>query len=173
MQSYLTETTRKTGAVRALSREEFERVRRYAAQYMPEMEPIFCLASLTGMSARELSRLAWKDVDQAAGFIKVAGRQVPILPAAEQVLERLPPFGVYVFSSRSGSSLEASEIKSAWSRATRLLGESLSFESLSCTFAVWAHACDIPEALIERWTGQDYLTLSFSSGESSMAFLGL
>lgn len=124
-------------SVRFLSAEELGRV--FAAIRDPEF-PNFCLVSAyTGLRSGEIIRLAWRDIDNPEGFLRISAAQknktesrIPLNSATREILDRarkrrgIKPFR-YCNINRIGA---------LFKRAVRSAGlESPRFHDLRHTFA--------------------------------------
>jgi len=106
--------------MRILSPQEFERL---LVTCPPHIRPIIEIAYFMGLRQGEILHLTWREVDLAAGFIRLPagmtktdqGRSVPIHPRVRETLSRLPrglhtarvflfrgePFGEFKYSYRT------------------------------------------------------------------------
>jgi len=144
------------GAEAALSREQLDRFLAAAAEQPEPFACLFALLPMTGLSARDLSRLQLDDVtqDERGVVLRTAGGEVELGDDAELVLLRFLHDGrsgsdaagsTVLFPSRAGRALSSSTITGRLQSVQKRAGlPSFRVSALSELFGVYFHASTPP-----------------------------
>ena len=137
-----------------LSEEEVKRVLNYLSQKDPEFYDVVLFAIETGCRRKEIANLQVKDIDFAAGYIRILGkggkeRFIPMTSRLREMLKRR-------CSGRIGKvfpNWHPDTITHKWQKTMRALGMKYRFHDLRHTTASWLALRGTPLQFIQELLG--------------------